>query len=301
MACPDIGVLSKTLTFTVTAEANTGAPVDADALPTYKVYEDETQSHMLSGTMNYLDPTNTTGLYSEQITLSAANGFEADKTYTIHILAAIGGVSVQKSYTFTCWSTSQADDWSDTGNAAVLAVVNARLNRTETSISTQLRAALREITGRGDFLAATEDAAIVQGDGYISYPTDFKALDRILIDDNELEEAVFEDIMPRDADAAQEEPTEFAPFNRRFYLNSVSNAAYTAVIYYYRYHPGDVSSILLEDEFLEAVYCLTTAKVAAAFDLDEKAAKWYRLYEREMPLLMAQEPKQVKHVQYHDI
>ena len=79
------------LTFTVTTHsASTGALTDADSVPTYRVYEDETGTAILTGSMAKLDDTNTTGHYSEQLTLSAANGFEQGKSYNIYVTATVG-------------------------------------------------------------------------------------------------------------------------------------------------------------------------------------------------------------------
>lgn len=82
------------LTFTVTTHTfATGALTDADGDPAYRVYEDETGTAILIGTMAKLDDANTTGHYSEQITLSAANGFEVGKTYSIYIAATVSSVT----------------------------------------------------------------------------------------------------------------------------------------------------------------------------------------------------------------
>lgn len=83
-----------------THAAATGAATDADAVPAYRVYEDETGTAILTGSMAKLDDANTVGFYSEQITLSAANGFEVGKSYTIYISAAVSGVTGTMSYTF---------------------------------------------------------------------------------------------------------------------------------------------------------------------------------------------------------
>src|SRR5688500_15469386 len=82
------------LTFVVnTHSVTTGAAVDADSVPTYRVYEDETGTAILTGSMALLDDANTVGLYSEQITLSAANGFEKGKCYHVRISATVGGIA----------------------------------------------------------------------------------------------------------------------------------------------------------------------------------------------------------------
>jgi hypothetical protein len=81
------------LTFTANTHTTAGAESDADSPPTYRVYEDETGTAILTGSMALLDSSNTDGQYSEQITLSAANGFELNKCYTVRIRATVGGVS----------------------------------------------------------------------------------------------------------------------------------------------------------------------------------------------------------------
>lgn len=82
------------VTFTCnTHSPTTGAATDADSDPAYRVYEDETGTPILTGVLSKLDDANTTGFYSEQITLSAANGFENGKSYNIYIAAAVGAVT----------------------------------------------------------------------------------------------------------------------------------------------------------------------------------------------------------------
>lgn len=78
----------------------TGEDIDTDAVPDYRVYEDETGSPLLTGSMAKLDDSNTIGFYSEQITLSAANGFETGKCYTVRKTAAVDGVSASSFDTF---------------------------------------------------------------------------------------------------------------------------------------------------------------------------------------------------------
>lgn len=76
-----------------THDPSDGSASDADAPPTYRVYEQETTTPILTGSMALLDSVNTTGFYSESIALSAANGFEVGKNYSVYIEAAVGGVT----------------------------------------------------------------------------------------------------------------------------------------------------------------------------------------------------------------
>ena len=82
------------LTFTCnTHTPATGAAVDADAVPGYRIYEDETGTPIMTGSMALLDDANTVGFYSEQIQLTTANGLEKGKSYHIRITGVVGGVT----------------------------------------------------------------------------------------------------------------------------------------------------------------------------------------------------------------
>lgn len=81
------------LTFCVnTHDPTTGAATDADAPPSYRIYEDETAIPILTGNMALFDSVNTAGFYSERVQLTVASGFEQGKTYTIYVSASVGGV-----------------------------------------------------------------------------------------------------------------------------------------------------------------------------------------------------------------
>lgn len=105
------------LTFVVVTQVfATGVATDADSVPTYRVYEDETTTPILTGSMALLDSANTAGFYSEQITLSAANGFEKGKCYSIYIAATVSSVAGATQRTFQI----QAEVAVASMNAAVL-------------------------------------------------------------------------------------------------------------------------------------------------------------------------------------
>lgn len=109
-----------------TQRFDTGNATDADAAPSYRVYEDETGTAILTGTMALLDSSNTAGFYSEQITLSAANGFEVGKCYAIYIAATVNSVAGAMHHTFTIApdvvdaNLTQIDGNATSGNNATL-------------------------------------------------------------------------------------------------------------------------------------------------------------------------------------
>lgn len=93
--------IDETLRWTInTSEFDTGNSSDADSDPTYRVYEENTDTPILTGTMALLDDANTVGYYTASITLSAANGFENGKNYSIRIAATVSSVSSAMSHDF---------------------------------------------------------------------------------------------------------------------------------------------------------------------------------------------------------
>lgn len=111
-----------------THTAATGAATDADSVPSYRVYEDETTTPILTGSMALLDGSNTVGLYSEQITLSAANGFEVGKCYTIYISATVATVVGTMAHTFQVEAAP--------ATATALATVDGNVDTLVASITT---------------------------------------------------------------------------------------------------------------------------------------------------------------------
>ena len=98
MGCPSQVVLGDNLVFSIcTHDPDTGALTDSDAAPAYRIYEDETATPILTGSMAKLDDANTTGFYTELIACTTANGLEVGKTYTIYITATVdsdtGGIT----------------------------------------------------------------------------------------------------------------------------------------------------------------------------------------------------------------
>jgi hypothetical protein len=153
-----------------THSPTTGAAIDADSVPTYRVYEDETGTAILTGSMAKLDDSNTTGFYSEQLTLSAANGFEKGKCYTIYILATVGGVTGTMHHTLQIEAEVDANVVSDkTGYSLGVAPLDAAGVRSAIGLaSASLDTQLVALAGYID----TEVASILSLVGLIKAKTD---------------------------------------------------------------------------------------------------------------------------------
>lgn len=92
MGCPAEVNIGEPLVFSVCShDPDTGVLTDAASAPSYRVYEDETATAILTGSMAKLDDANTTGFYTESIACTSANGFEDGKSYTIYIEATVDG------------------------------------------------------------------------------------------------------------------------------------------------------------------------------------------------------------------
>ena len=101
MGCPSSVILGDNLVFSIcTHDPDTWVLTDADSAPAYRIYEDETATPILTGTMAKLDDAGTTGFYTESIVCSAGNGYEVGKTYTIYIEATVDGDKGGIAYAF---------------------------------------------------------------------------------------------------------------------------------------------------------------------------------------------------------
>lgn len=77
----------------VTSAPTTGAAIDADSTPTCEVFEDATDTSILSPTVT--KRTGKTGNYRVPIAATAANGFEAGKSYNVVVSATVGAVAAK--------------------------------------------------------------------------------------------------------------------------------------------------------------------------------------------------------------
>lgn len=206
--------------------------------------------------------------------------------------------------------------------AEVLAEVNERLNRSETAITDELRAILKDLSIRGNFLTAIDESqTLTSGTVSLDEPVDFKALveaghkgDRGIVlndgiyDGKPLKEISYAEYLRRKKDetsANYDEPKYFAHWNNKFYLDPASDdnngSDYTSKIHHYRFHPESTSSILFGDQFREAIYCGVTSKVEKKLKGSAANAQHELDYEREIAKLLSTEPKQPNFVKYRDI
>lgn len=86
--------LDEVIHFDAITSSLTGAAADADATPTFAVYEQDTDTDIGIGG-NLTKRTSLTGNYRGSFTASAANGFEVGKWYVVIGSATIGGIATK--------------------------------------------------------------------------------------------------------------------------------------------------------------------------------------------------------------
>ena len=162
MGCQSSVVIGKNLTFSITThDPDTGVLTDADEAPAYRIYENETATPILTGSMATLDTANTTGFYTETVACTAANGFEDGKSYTIYITATVDGDTGGHPFGFMArtatWSATTRTLTTATG-AAYTANAGGKLtiHRGETMSVT--------LTGLGDISARSKLWFTLKGD-----------------------------------------------------------------------------------------------------------------------------------------
>lgn len=114
MGCPSKVTLGEDLTFDIDVhDPTTGGSADADSLPTYRIYEDLTDTPILTGNLAKRDDANTVGSYVAQVACTAPNGFEAGKVYAIKVAATVNGETGRHTYGVLC-EDMPAAVWSHT-------------------------------------------------------------------------------------------------------------------------------------------------------------------------------------------
>ena len=90
--CPTWPKLEETIYLDfATSDAGTGALADAASFPTAAVYEDGNDTAILTPTV--VKRAAATGKYYVPVACTVANGFEAGRSYNVHVAATVGAVA----------------------------------------------------------------------------------------------------------------------------------------------------------------------------------------------------------------
>ena len=81
---------------------NDGAESDADAVPSFRIYEEGVDAALINGNLAKQDDANTVGFYSGFEQIQAGDGFEVGKYYTIRTRGVVSTVPGNREHTFKC-------------------------------------------------------------------------------------------------------------------------------------------------------------------------------------------------------
>ncbi len=197
----------------------------------------------------------------------------------------------------------------------LLTVLNARLARSETDIDEEIRSALYDLSELAlwpDLWTSDTSQTLASGDVSLSHPSDFRILDKIILNDGSndgrpltLIDGGFDQYLKRKEDESStdyDEPLEYTPRGTLWYLDPTADGAYTTVIYYWKYATS-LSSIDFSEPFREAIYNAVMMKYLEGKGLAQtpKFAEKAQLYLRETTKLLPRADRPNPVVAYRDI
>ena len=179
--------------------------------------------------------------------------------------------------------------------ANILTFVNNNLKRAETDIDVQIQHVLDDLSRENLLEEIDTSQSLVSGNTTLTYPTGYKELVAITLNDgtNEGEPLIkipggfkeYRRWMEDETSADYNEPEFYAEFDSKFYLYHPADGAYTATIDYYKYHSQDVETIEFGDQFKKCINFGACFEVACKFSLSRYIAIWTPRYETEKAMM----------------
>lgn len=109
-----------------TSAVTTGAAADAESVPTWRMYEDNTATPVTTGSFATLN--SQTGFYIAAITLASASGYEKGKSYSLRVAATVNAVIGADVHSLQIEAEVDVNSASVTVNANVSSVSAGALN-----------------------------------------------------------------------------------------------------------------------------------------------------------------------------
>ena len=129
-----------------------------------------------------------------------------------------------------------------------------------TVLDIALQACLDDLSKFNSILSSDTTQTLTSSSDYLAYPDLYKSLEKggIILNDgtndlSPLTKISFEEYGQLMSSGIRTTPRVFAEHKQRFYLYPPPGAAYTSVIWFYKYHAKDVANIEFGDEFSNAV------------------------------------------------
>lgn len=143
--------LEETVYLDFITSSSTGAAADADSTPTAEVFEDATDTTVVALTVT--KRTGKTGNYRVPVPCTAANGFEAGKTYNVIASATVGGVAAKAKVGTFQVRARDTDDLSTLAAGAAMTLTAAE----RTAVANEVEAQIIDETDSEKVLTAITD------------------------------------------------------------------------------------------------------------------------------------------------
>ena len=181
-----------------------------------------------------------------------------------------------------------------------------RTSETLVGSTPQIRAALKTLSMSGYFLEAEAQdliASLAAGNYQITLPTDFAYLHRLYVyTENEAEPDPLKPLIggypPNTANGT---PIKWRQFNGNLEFYPPANGAYFKRIEYGKLHPDAITTILFDDKFREALYCLATRNIAAKYGITGTMKTQHDLWLVQLDILKQFEPVEIETIEYTDL
>lgn len=153
---------------------------------------------------------------------------------------------------------------------------------------------------------------LASGNSEISFPDNFRVLDKIVINDGDndgrpLGEITFQKWLERREDESNsnyDEPKQYARRGKKWYPDPIPDGAYTAKYWFWRYHPKTLSTtedILFGDEFDLVIKYGVCAEIAKTHKMTGYIDIWEPRYMAEKAKMLPEEDRDNTLAKYSDL
>lgn len=174
--------------------------------------------------------------------------------------------------------------------ADILTFVNGALKRSfsGTQIDVQIQSVLNKLSAKELLVGTDTDQSLASDDEYLNYPTNYKRLISIVLNNGSTDGEPLEPIPGgyleylrwMEGAVSTGEPEWFTAHNSKFYVWRPANGAYTASIEFYKNHAKDLDNIEFGDEFTDVINAGAAYKVALRYGLSRYLNIWEPEYGR---------------------
>lgn len=204
--------------------------------------------------------------------------------------------------------------------ADILLFTNEKLRRSDAigDILDEINIVLKDLSKRAKWPnlyrsnVTADQTTLASGDSAVSFPTGFRVLDKIVINDGDndgrpLKEMTFQKWLEYREDESSsnyDEPKRYAKRGKKWYPDPIPDDAYTAKYWFWRYHPKTLSTtedILFDDEFDVVIKYGVCAEIARTHRRTTDIALWEPRYEREVAKLIPEEDRDKTVAKYSDL